>query len=64
MNYALRSLGARALSSGELRQKLGRRAERPEDIGTVLAKLKDAGYLNDQRYAESYASARLDNQGH
>jgi regulatory protein len=64
MNYALRSLGARALSSGELRQKLGRRAERPEDIGTVLAKLKDAGYLNDQRYAESYATARLENQGH
>jgi regulatory protein len=64
MSYALRSLGARALSSGELRQKLARRAERPEDIGTVLAKLKDVGYLNDQRYAESYASARLDNQGH
>jgi regulatory protein len=64
LNYALRALGSRAQSSGELRQKLGRRAEHLEDIDGVLAKLREAGYLNDRRYAEGYASARLENEGH
>jgi regulatory protein len=64
MNYALRALGSRAQSSGELKQKLARRAEHPGDIDTVLAKLRDLGYLNDRSYAEGYASARLENQGH
>lgn len=63
MNYALRSLGARALSSGELRQKLGLRAEHAADVDAVLGKLKEAGYLDDRRYAESFASARLENEG-
>ncbi len=64
MNYALRVLGARAYSSGELRQKLVRKAEQAGDVETVLAKLKDSGYLDDKRYADSYASARLENEGH
>jgi len=64
MNYALRSLGGRALSTGELRQKLRQRAELAGDVDPVLAKLKEAGYLNDRRYAESFAAARLENDGH
>jgi regulatory protein len=63
LNAALRTLGGRACSTGELREKLRRRAERAEDVDRVLAKLKDAGYLNDRRFAESYAAARLENQG-
>ena len=63
LNYAVRALGGRAHSTGELREKLRRRAERAEDIDTVLGKLKDLGYLNDQRFAESYAASRLENQG-
>ncbi len=63
LDYALRSLGSRAHSLGELRQKLNRRAEKPEDIEEVMLKLKDAGYLNDQRFAEGFASARLQNEG-
>src|ERR1700689_5412722 len=63
LNVALRALGSRAHSSGELRQKLSRRAQSPEDVDAVLAKLKEAGYLNDQRFAEAYAAARLQNQG-
>lgn len=63
LNLAVRALGGRAHSTGELRQKLRRRAARAEDVETVLAKLKDLGYLNDRRYAESYATARLENQG-
>jgi regulatory protein len=32
-------------------------------VDAVLAKLKEAGYLNDQRFAEAYAAARLQDQG-
>ena len=60
--YALKSLGARAQSIGELREKLRRRAERLGDIDRVLARLKEVGYLDDRRYAESFASARLSNE--
>ena len=63
LNVALRALGGRAHSSGELREKLRRRAENNEDVDAVLAKLKDSGYLNDRQFAESYAAARLQNQG-
>ncbi len=58
-DYALKSLSGRAHSSGELRDKLRRRAERAEDIDDVLARLKDAGYLDDRRFAEGFATARL-----
>jgi regulatory protein len=60
--YALKSLGARAHSVGELREKLRRRAERAGDIDGVLARLKEHQYLDDRRYAESFASARLLNE--
>lgn len=63
LNVALRALGARAHSSGELKEKLRRRAQNSADVDAVLANLKDAGYLNDRRFAENYASARLQNQG-
>jgi regulatory protein len=63
LNVALRALGGRAHSSGELRDKLRRRAENDQDVDAVLAKLKESGYLNDRRFAESYAAARLQNQG-
>ncbi|MEO7144053.1 MAG: regulatory protein RecX [Bryobacteraceae bacterium] len=63
MEYALRLLGGRALSIGELRDKLGRRAEKPDDIDPVLARMKELGYLNDVRFADAYAAARLENQG-
>jgi regulatory protein len=63
LNVALRALGARAHSSAELREKLRRRAQNDADVDTVLLKLKEAGYLNDRRFAENYAAARLQNQG-
>lgn len=61
-DYALKSLAGRAHSIGELREKLRRRAERAADIEDVLARLKDSGYLNDPRFAEAFASARLSNE--
>ncbi len=63
MEYALRLLGGRACSTGELRQKLRRKAENPDDIEGVVARLKELGYLNDKRFADAYATARLENQG-
>jgi regulatory protein len=61
--YALRVLGGRACSIGELREKLLRRAERAGDVGGILTRLKEYGYLNDQRFAQSFSTARLENQG-
>lgn len=57
--YALKVLGGRAHSTGELREKLRRRAERVEDIDDILSRLKQDGYLDDRRYAEHYAASRL-----
>jgi regulatory protein len=61
--YALKSLGGRAHSIGELREKLRRRSERAKDVDDVLARLKDHGYLDDRRFAEGFAAARLSGRG-
>jgi regulatory protein len=61
--FAAQALSARALSIGELREKLKRRAAEPSDVENVLARLKESGYLNDQRFADSYASWRRDDGG-
>jgi len=63
LNLALRALGGRAHSAGELREKLRRRAEQAADVDAVLAKLKEIGYLDDRRFAEAYAAARLESEG-
>lgn len=63
IDFALKALGARSLSAGELRQKLLKRAESPETVEAVLTSLKERGYLDDSRFAENYATARRDNQG-
>jgi regulatory protein len=63
MAYAARTLSSRAQSISELRAKLKRRAARPENVNEVLARLKQLGYLNDQRFAESFANLRRENQG-
>jgi regulatory protein len=51
------------LTISELREKLKRRAVEPADVDDVLARLKESGYLNDHRFAESYASWRRDDGG-
>jgi regulatory protein len=63
MAYAARTLASRAQTVSELRTKLRRRAARLEDVDAVIARLKDAGYLNDRRFAESFATWRRENQG-
>lgn len=63
MELALRALSGRAMSSSELRERLRKRAASSADVDSVIAKLKEAGYLDDRRFAESFASARKENQG-
>jgi len=50
------------MSSGELRQKLRMKALDQNDIDPVVAKLVEYGVIDDNRYAEAYASARKENQ--
>jgi regulatory protein len=63
LEYAQRALAARALSIGELKQKLRMRAAVETDIDSVLSVLKQAGALNDRKFADSFATARRTNQG-
>ena len=62
-DYALRVLAGRACSTGEVREKLRRRAARAGDVDETLARLKDCGYLDDRRFAEGFAAARLSGDG-
>jgi regulatory protein len=61
--YAVKCLGARAYSTGDLRSKLRMRAANPADADAVIDRLKDIGYLDDRRFAEGYAAARVENEG-
>ncbi len=61
--YAVKKLERRAASEGEIRTSLVSRALEQGDIDGVIARLKDYGYLNDQRFAEAFAAARLENEG-
>lgn len=61
--YALKVLAGRALSLAELKDRLRKKAARASDVDVVLARLKQYGYIDDRRFAETYANARLNNQG-
>jgi len=63
MAYAARTLSARAQTISEMREKLKRRAARIEDIDEVMSRLKQSGYLNDQRFADSLANWRRESEG-
>lgn len=58
---AVRALARRARSTGEMRQLLERRKAAKTDIETVIARLREHGYLDDARYARSFVSSRLEN---
>ncbi len=46
-----------------MRTKLKQRAVRSEDVEISIEKLKEYGFLDDKRYAENFAAARLENDG-
>lgn len=61
--YAVKSLSAKAQSTGDLKAKLRLRAANPDDSEKIIERLKEIGYLDDRRYAESFAAARVENEG-
>jgi regulatory protein len=62
-DYALRVLSNRAHSSIELSRKLHRRAQSSLDVSSVMSKLREYGLVDDKKFSESFASARLANSG-
>ena len=61
--YSVRYLSQRSCSSEELKSKLRLRAAKLDDVNGVLDRLKDVGYLNDEKFAESFALNRAENDG-
>ncbi|MBV9304246.1 MAG: regulatory protein RecX [Acidobacteriaceae bacterium] len=62
-DYALRLLGKRAYSAGELKQKLALRSESPRDLAEVMSKLRQYGFADDTKFSEAFASSRLQREG-
>jgi regulatory protein len=61
--YAVRALASRAHTAAELKRKLRAKALLAADVDKTVARLKQYGYLDDRKLAESYAAARLERQG-
>ena len=65
LDYAVKSLGSRMKSERDLRRLMSQRALPGEDGGrdmdAVLAKLKELGYLSDERFAADYTRLRQEN---
>jgi regulatory protein len=62
-DHALKQLSRRAHSANELRAKLSQRADSPATVAAVMQKLREYGYTDDQKFSETFASSRLQNQG-
>ena len=56
--YALGLLSRRDHSSAEMRTKLKRRAALADDIEPTITRLEEVGFLNDRRFATSFADVR------
>ena len=65
-DYAVKALGRKMRSEAELRRLTKTRIEADARgvaaIATVVARLKDYGYLNDASFAETYARLRQENE--
>ena len=60
MRQALRYLERRARTEQELRQKLSDKHLPPQAIEAVLVRLKELGYVNDQKFALEFQRSRDD----
>lgn len=57
---ALKVLAARPRSENQLRERLlARPWAEPDMVDDCIARLRELGYVNDQTFAESYASSRV-----
>ena len=57
--YALKLLTARSYTARSLLRKLTQKGIPPEDAQAVLARLESSGLVNDAKYAEQYARAKV-----
>ena len=65
-DYAIKALGRRMRTEAELRRLMHQRVEPgprgDEVIASVVARLKERHYLDDQSYAETYTRLRKENE--
>src|SRR6267142_6230836 len=59
---AVKLLAAKPRSIAELRERLLERCSNKAIVETVIARLREYGYLDDERYALGYASAQVRQQ--
>lgn len=62
--HALHCLDRKAYSAADLQQKLKSRADSPKTLQTVMNKLREYGLLNDRKFAESFATTRLEGRAY
>jgi regulatory protein len=66
LDYAVKSLASKMKSERDLRQRLKERVAADEDgraaVDAVVLKLKELGYLSDERFAADYARLRQENE--
>jgi regulatory protein len=66
LDFAVRSLSSKMKSIRDLRRKLNDRVTPDEDgtqlIDKVIARLKNLGYLSDERFAADYTRLRKENE--
>ncbi|HEV7474048.1 MAG TPA: regulatory protein RecX [Pyrinomonadaceae bacterium] len=59
---AVKLLAAKPRSIAELRERLAERCSSKSVVETVIARLREYGYLDDERYALGYASSKVRQQ--
>jgi len=59
---AVKLLAAKPRSVAELRERLSERCSSKAIVETVIGRLREYGYLDDERYAVGYASAKVRQQ--
>ena len=66
LEYAVKSLAGRMKSERDLRRLMAKRAVPDEEgaraMDAVVAKLKELGYLSDERFAADYTRLRQENE--
>ena len=65
-DYALKALGRSMRTEAELRRLMRQRTEHGDSgeaiVNTVIARLKEHGYLDDKSYAETFTRLRQENE--
>jgi regulatory protein len=60
--HAVKLLAAKPRSIAELRERLAERCSSKTVIETVISRLREYGYLDDERYALTYAASKVRQQ--